>query len=239
MRNVHVDWYTSQSEQDLLYDLVAEAAAFGGHDCYYLPRNPVDRDELLSEPEYSVFDEAYLVEFFLKTTAQMGGEGAMLSKFGVELRDELTVQVAMKTFASEVTSDRPDLVRPREGDLVYVGMIGALFTVKYVDKKSYFYQLGALQAWDLSLELYEDSSSQFRTGVPEIDDVYGRMSRDVYETALRTEDGHMLVDEERSWPVEFEEERTVDDGSQNVDFEDAGDELIEWEEGDPFSSGRY
>lgn len=236
-RSVHFDWYTRESEQDLLYDLVAEAVHVNGHDMFYVPRTVQNRDDVFSEAEWHEFNDAFMLEFYVKTTSQMGGEGALLSKFGVELRDEMVVTVAMKTFSEEVLTERPEFLRPREGDAIYVPMIGSLFTVKYVDKKAFFYQLGGLQAYDLSLELYEGSSAVFSTGVPEIDSVYSKITEDIYELALLTEDGHVLSDERDGWALVYETYDSHDDHSQNLEFEDTSETVIDWTEADPFSEG--
>jgi hypothetical protein len=106
-----------------------------------------------------------------------------------------------------------------------------------VDKKAFFYQMGDLQAYDLSLELYEGSSSVFNTGVPEIDDAYGAITEDLSELALMTENGFMIADERDNWALEYQDYDAYDDNSQNVDFEDEAEALIEWDERDPFSTG--
>lgn len=238
MANVHFDFFEEDIEQQLLSELVAESIEVNGHTCFYVPRTVVNRDDILSEPEFVRFESAYPINVFIKTTSHMGGEGALLSKFGVELRDELIVTVAMLTFADEITSQRGDIIRPREGDLIFIPMIGSAFTLKYVDKKAFFYQLGNLQAWDLSLELYEDANAVFRTGVAQIDSVYGKYTHDILETALATEDGFMLTEPGDRWVLEWENMDTPkDDLEQNVEIEAEADEVIEWNEKDPFSVG--
>ncbi len=238
MANVHFDFFEDDEEQNLLSELVAESIEVNGHTCFYIPRTVINRDSILSEPEYARFESAYPINFYIKTTSHMGGEGALLSKFGVELRDELIVTVSMLTFSEEITTQRGDLIRPREGDLIFIPMIGSAFTVKYVDKKAFFYQLGGLQAWDLSLELYEDSTAVFHTGIDEIDSVYGHYTHDVFETALATENGIMLTEPGDGWILEWEDMDTNrTDLSQNVEIEEAADEVISWDETDPFSVG--
>ena len=238
-RNLHVDWFTRTEEQDLLYDLVAEATAFAGHDVYYCPRTVENRDSIFSEGEWHEFNDAFVIDAYFKTTSQMGGEGAMMSKFGVEIRDELVVTVSMKSFTSEVLTENPEYLRPREGDAIYVPMMGQLFTVKYVDKKAFFYQLGGLQAWDLSLELYESSSGRFNTGVPEIDDAYAPLTDDLVVSGLHDAEGYLLAHED-GWYIELDSFKYDEDFSQNVDLEDEADEVIDWSEENPFSvGGRY
>lgn len=236
---VHFDFFTDPAEQDFLQDLVAEAVHVMGHDCWYVPRTVVDRDSLFTEAEYHSYDSAYLLEFYVKTTQHMGGEGAMLSKFGVELRDELTLTVSKRTFQEEVLDKAPHLLRPREGDLIYVPMIKALFTIKYVDKKAFFYQLGDLQAYDLSLELYEGGSAEFNTGVPVIDSTYTPITDEIDDLALHTEDGYALADERDGWEILWVGPDDQVDVTQNLAIEDEAETVIDWSERDPFSVGNY
>jgi len=235
--NVLFDFFTESIEQELLSDLVQEAIQISGHDCWYVPRTVENRDALFTEAEYHSFNSAYFLEFYVKTTSQMGGEGALLSKFNVELRDELVLTVAKKTFQEEVLDSRPDILRPREGDLVFIPMIGAMFTVTYVDKKAFFYQLGDLQAYDMTLELYEGTSAVFATGVPLIDAIYQPITVDVHSFALTTEDGFELHDDGEDWILLYQTAEDQIDNSQNVVIEDEADTIIDWTETDPFSEG--
>lgn len=235
-RNPHVDWFTRDEEQNLLYDLVAEATAFAGHDVYYCPRTVENRDSIFSEGEWHEFNDAFIVDCYIKTTSSMGGEGAMLSKFGVEVREDLVVTLSMKSFRAEVLSEHPEYQRPREGDTIFIPMIGQLFTVKYVDKQAFFYQLGGLQAWDLSLELYEGSSAKFDTGVPEIDAIYQPITHDLIETGIYDTAGYLLTDED-GWFLELNEVVDRESYEQNVEFENEGRDVIDWSEANPFSVG--
>lgn len=238
--SVFFDFFTDSAEQDLLQDLVSEAIHVLGHDCWYVPRTVVDRDSLFTEAEYHEYLQAFSLEFFFKTTLQMGGEGALLAKFDVELRDELTLTVSKKTFQEEVLDKEPSFLRPREGDLIFIPMIGSLFTIKYVDKKAFFYQLGDLQAYDLSLELYEGSSAVFDTGVPAIDSLYKPITDDVNELVLLTEGGDHLVDERDRWEIVTVGIDDPVDISQNLVIEDEAEDVIDWSETDPFStSGKF
>ena len=46
------------SEQYLYEDLAIEAIQIYGHDCYYLPRTLVNKDQLFGEDALSKFDDA-------------------------------------------------------------------------------------------------------------------------------------------------------------------------------------
>jgi neck protein len=235
--SVFFDFYTDESEQNLLTDLVQESVHVMGTDMYYVPRTVVDRDALYTEAEYHTYDDAYSLEFFVKTIDQMGGEGALLSKFGVQLRDEMILTVSKRTFQEEVLDKDPSILRPREGDLVYVPFYGALFVIKFVDKKAFFYQLGDLQAYDLTIELYEGSSAEFNTGVAVIDQNYVKITDDLQVMEIRTEAGDALKDERDGWQIVAVRYDDPVDVSQNVAVEDEAEEVIDWSEADPFSTG--
>lgn len=250
--SVFFNFHQDPEEQDLLMDLVAESIHVAGQDMWYVPRTIHNRDAVFSEGEFHSYDSAYMLEFMIKSTSQMGGEGALLSKFGVEVRDEMVLTVSKRTFQEEVSTENPDVTRPREGDLIFVPMIGGLFTIKYVDKKAFFYQLGDLQAYDLTLELYENTNADFNTGVPEIDSLYGNDGNNytsetggfgspdevLQNMTLTTEDGSMILDEHNGWVITLDNFDRID-LSQNVDIEVIADALIDWTEIDPFSERYY
>jgi hypothetical protein len=243
--------YDDLDEQDLISELVAETVHNYGQDCWYVPRTVHNRDSIFTEGEYHSFNQAYLLEFYIKSSSQMGGEGALLSKFGVEVRDEMVLTVAKRTFQTEVLDVRPDLLRPREGDLVFVPMVKAAFTIKYVDKKAFFYQMGDLQAYDLTLELYENSGAEFDTGIEAIDSIYGNdggaagvqsggtgAADEILDgITFMTENGLSLLDERDGWLMVLDDTRIKDDLSQNVEIEDEAEKILNWSETDPFSEG--
>jgi hypothetical protein len=69
-----------------------------GSDIKYLPRTIVNEDDLFGEDTLSTFDVAATIEAYLKTVDGFGGEGDYLSKFGYEIRDEVTFSIARRRF---------------------------------------------------------------------------------------------------------------------------------------------
>jgi len=112
----------------------------------------------------------------------------------------------------------------------------SVFQIKNADVKPIFYQLGALQTYDLTCELYEASSETFNTGITEIDGVYNALSlkSDGYE--LLAENGNVLVTEsgERIILESFDIE-AIDVQAENDVFESEGQDFIDFTEFDPFS----
>ena len=94
-----------QSEQNLHEDLVVESLRFYGHECYYLPRTIVDEDEIFGEDTSSKFGDAYMVEMYIENTEGFEGEGDLLSKFGVEVRDQATFVLSRRTWNRFISLD--------------------------------------------------------------------------------------------------------------------------------------
>ena len=162
-----------QSEQDLHEDLVVESLRFYGHECFYLPRTILDEDELFGEDTSSKFDDAYSVEMYIENTEGFEGEGDLLSKFGVEVRDQATFVLSRRTWNRFVSLDQ-NLVtatRPQEGDLIYFPLGNQVFEIRFVEHENPFYQLGKLNVFKLQCETFEYSHEAFDTGIAELDGV--------------------------------------------------------------------
>ena len=176
-----------------------------------------------------------MIEMYIKNVDGFEGDGEFLSKFGVEVRDQITFSVALRVFENEVGSVlRRD--RPIESDLVYFPFTKSLYTIKFVNKKPIFYQMGALQFYDIVCELFEYSNEIFNTGVEEIDKTYNAFltTTDPYNIttensmSLLTEDGYQIIEEE--YDIDY-----LDQTSQNDIFEAEGLEFLDFTERDPFS----
>jgi len=159
-----------QSEQFLYEDLIIEGLRIYGQDVLYIPRTEVSTDEILNE-EYSRFKDAYAVEMYIANTEGFEGEGTLLSKFGLEIRDQATFVVARRRFQQLVNVDVNSLEdeRPREGDLVYLPLANSLFEIKFVEHEKPFYRLSDLPIFELRCELYESGSEQLDTGFSNVD----------------------------------------------------------------------
>ncbi len=118
--NVYFDTGT-KPEQHLYEDLMIEQLKIYGQDVYYIPRTLVKEDELLGEDVLSKFGDAYLIEMYFENTEGYEGEKEIMTKFGIEMRDEATFVVAKRRFEQLVSTDSNLIVktRPNEGDLVY------------------------------------------------------------------------------------------------------------------------
>lgn len=171
--------FNATNEQGLLEDLIIESIQIYGQDMIYLPRKNENFDALYGTSDITTFNNHYTIEMYIKSVDGFGGDGNFLSKFGLEIRDQVTFTVAKKRFESEIFTHDSNLNRPREGDLIYFPLNKRLFEIKYADNKPTFYQLGTLQVYNLTCELYEYSSERFETGIPEIDNQAKMYTQDV------------------------------------------------------------
>ena len=185
-----------QSEQDLHEDLVVESLRFYGHECFYLPRTIVDEDELFGEDTSSKFDDAYSVEMYIENTEGFEGEGDLLSKFGVEVRDQATFVLSRRTWNRFVSLDQ-NLVtatRPQEGDLIYFPLGNQVFEIRFVEHENPFYQLGKLNVFKLQCETFEYSHEEIDVGIAELDNIEDQFSYQVTMT-LGAGSGDFVVGE--------------------------------------------
>ena len=162
------------SEQLLVEDLVIEALKIYGMDVYYLPRTTRDEvDYLFGEDTLKEYRTAHPIEMYLENTTAMDGEGDFISKFGLEIRDEVTMLVSRLRFRYTVNG----YTRPREGDLIYVPMMTSFFEITNVESQNnqaMFYTLGRgrggnVYVYALQMKQFVFSSEIINTGVKEID----------------------------------------------------------------------
>ena len=165
-------------EQNLLEDLLIESMKIMGHDVYYIPRKIVKRDFILNEDVISTFDTSFMIEMFVESVDGFEGDGDLMTKFGLETRDQMTLVCSRRRWNSLIGRHgyTNDSVRPREGDLIYFPLAGGLFEIKFVEDKSPFFQLGGtgdtkavIPTFKLTCELFEYSGQEIDTGIADID----------------------------------------------------------------------
>ena len=171
------------SEQLLYEDLAIEAIQIYGHDVYYLPRTMVNKDELFGESPLSKFTDAYMVEMYMDTNEGFEGEKEIISRFGLEIRDETTFTVSRRRWLDLVSSNSNliSALRPNEGDWIYMPTVGRLLEISFVDKDDPFYQLDNLPVYKLFTRTVEYSSEDLDTGIEAIDVIETERSTDAYD----------------------------------------------------------
>ena len=153
----------SQSEQRLVQSLINEQLQIYGVDVIYLPRKILSKDEILTEVQSSTFNDNYAIEAYINTYEGYTGAGDIMTKFGVSLKDELTVTISKERFEDFIStfladmpaSEREVATRPCEGDLIFFPLGQRLFEIKFVEHEQPFYQLGKNYVYQLKCELFE------------------------------------------------------------------------------------
>jgi len=158
------------SEKNLYEDIVIEGLRIYGHDVYYLPRSIINEDGIFNEASLSEFGEAFQIEMYVENIDGFEGEGDLLSKFGLEMRDQMSLVVANRRWEQLVGRFQtvPES-RPQEGDLIYFPLVKGLFEIRYVEEETPFYQLQNIPTFKLKCELFEYSNEAIDTGIGEID----------------------------------------------------------------------
>ena len=218
--------------------MVIESIKIYGLDCWYVPKKLIEKDKIYGEDSLSEYNKSYMVEMYVKNVEGFAGEGDFLSKFNVEIRDQITLTIARRTFENEVQYFEFGYTRPREGDLIFLPLNNKVFQIKFVEHEPVFYQMGALQMYDLKCELFEYSNEIMNTGFEAIDDLESNYSAAMNTFAILTEnnfeitmeDGYSLVNEEYDLEVQ-------DVLSDNYDIETEADNFLNFTEADPFSEG--
>ena len=162
-----------QTEQQLYEDLVVESLRIYGHNVYYLPRQVIEEDTILNEDVQSKFGDAYSVEMYLENVEGFEGEGDLMSKFGVQVRDQATFVISLRSWERFISLDGnlATSFRPNEGDLIYFPLSGGMFEIKFVEHEDPFYQVGKLFVFKMQCELFEYSQEDFDTGFGDIDQI--------------------------------------------------------------------
>ena len=168
------------NEKHLYEDLAIEAIQIYGHDVFYIPRTLVNKDELFGEDALSRFDDAYGIEMWMETQEGYEGEKELVSRFGLEIRDETTFVVSRRRWDNTVSNDANLIVssRPDEGDLVYMPTVKKLFEISFVDHDDPFYQVDNLPVNKLYCRTFEYSSEVLDTGIAAIDAIETQRSTD-------------------------------------------------------------
>lgn len=228
-----------RSEQFLIEDLITECIKIYGHDIMYLPRSVVNFDNIFTEDPLNTYSHSYAAEVYMENNTGFQGDGDLLSKFGVELRDSATFIISRRRWIELIgrTGNSVLTQRPAEGDIIYFPLTESLFEIKRVENANPFYQVGKLYVYKMECELMQQSSEVFATGVEEIDILGNTKSLDVteFEFLLETDDVMLLETESRSALIaEGFNIDTIDNQSQNDIFEETVDTVLDFSERNPF-----
>jgi len=186
------------SEQLLVEDLLIEAMQIYGMEIFYMPRSSRDQIDLLyGEDTLKQYTSAYTIEMYLEDVTGMEGDGDFISKFGLEIKDEITLLTSRKRFAATVPQTRPN-----EGDLIYVPLIQNFYEITFVEhenNQAMYYTLGRgrganVYVYALKMKQFVFSNEIIETGIKEIDE----QIRDAYpktRISLLSGSGNFVADE--------------------------------------------
>ena len=180
--NYFFNFYKNKPEQDVVEDLLDESIRMFGFNAYYIPNeNESARDLIYGDDPLKKFSNAYVVAAYLSNSVDPGMSNEFFSKFGLEIKNSVRVQVSRREFSKQVPQN--DYNRPKEGDLFYIPFLsgtGELYEIKFVNDTTDFFTLGRKSPyyWELELELFKYSHEDIDTGIEEIDfvnrkDAYG------------------------------------------------------------------
>ena len=126
-------------------------------------------------------------------------------------------------------------------DLIYLPLNKKLFEIKFVEHEAIFYQLGALQMYDIKCELFEYNNEYIATGIDEIDALMANYSiSEEVSAGIMAEDGLFILDEDGyNLLQESSDINTNYESAVNDELESEAAGYIDFSERDPFSEGVY
>lgn len=227
------------SESKLFHELVNEAYRIYGIDVYYIPRIVENEDLVWEEDTQPRFESAYRCAMYLNNFEGLEGEGDFLSKFGVEIRDRLTMTCGRREFSQCVTRFEQEIVRPREGDLLWFPYNQKCFEIRFTEHEAMFYQLGDLYVYQLQCELFEYANEYFNTGIKEIDKIFNNFNTNIYNFAILSEDGlFRVVSDDGGLPImqeQYNRYHVVSQDEDNTVLDTEAGEILDFSELSPFT----
>ena len=186
---------TDTPEQRLIENLTIESIKTYGIDVYYLPRTLNDEDTLMGEDNTASYNSAHTIEMYIKSMDGFEGEGDFISRFGLQIKDQITFTVARRRFRElgMTTDGRADA--PHEGDLIYFPTTSALFQILFVEDEAIYYQTGDIQSYDMLCEMFTYSDQSFNTGIDTIDAIERTHSYSI-DFTMNTGSGNYTVGEQ-------------------------------------------
>lgn len=135
--NPYVNFHNHENTQALADTLVAESIQMRGVECYYIPREYVAPDLIFGEDLQSKFNKAWKFAAYLNSFENYEGSNSFLSKFGMQVNDEVTLSINPGLFKHQCHGKEPIA-----GDLIYFKMDNSLFEINWVEPYDPFYQVG-------------------------------------------------------------------------------------------------
>jgi len=123
-----------------MQNLVNEQIQMYGIDVYYIPRTFIRDATIMREVTSSAFRSYFVLEAYLENFDGYGGQGDLMSKFGIQVKDEVTLTISRDRYENYIAPflnsrmlylmDSPQddgtmmtIQRPKEGDLIYFPLV--------------------------------------------------------------------------------------------------------------------
>ena len=141
-----------------------------------MPREYVTTNTVIKEVIESKFTNTYPIEAYVDSYEGYGGQGTLLSKFGIQNYDDLKLIISKDRYENYIAPLADSIPngeltsRPKEGDLIYFPLGDRLFEIKYVEHEQPFYQLQKNYVFTLTCSLFRIEDEVIDTGVDDIDD---------------------------------------------------------------------
>ena len=264
-RNRYFNQYTTSSEQNVYEDLIIESIKIYGVSGYYIPRTSGYIDQLYAEDRLSLYDDAIELELYIKSFDGFMGQEDFLSKFGLQIDESINFLVSQKRFTQSLKTsllteygynlitedgnqllydvsdawDYSSIIRPREGDLIWIPMLNYMYEIKFTENIEQFFPLGKLFTFEMRCDRYEYSSERLDTDVTDIDAIENNFSEStsIIDNILLEDADNLLLEDSTILLVEGEHVKTVDAESDNdyIQSRIRDDDIIDFSESNPFS----
>jgi len=162
---------------------------------------------------------------YIEDVNGFAGQGDLIGKFGLDMKDEITFVVSRRSF--ELLVDQPSntisINRPREGDIIYMPTFKKFFQIDFVEDEDPMYQINDLPIFKLKCSMWEYSMETVDTGITEIDDKLTKENLDLLLNQITLESG---TTSSGSLLAE------VTDGNVEALLSEAGDLIVDEVDGD-------
>jgi hypothetical protein len=165
----------TSSEQNLVQSLINEQLRMYGVDIYYIPRKYMTENTVIREVVQSKFDSALPIEAYVDNYDAYSGAGDVLSKFGIESKDEVRLIISRERYENYITpliqgqANIKLSTRPKGGDLIWFPLDDRLYEIKDIEYAKPYYQLQNLYVYELYCELFRYQDEVIDTGIDDID----------------------------------------------------------------------
>jgi len=165
----------TSSEQNLVQSLINEQLRMYGVDIYYIPRKYMTEKTVIREVVQSKFDSALPIEAYVDNYDAYSGAGDVLSKFGIESKDEVRLIISRERYENYITpliqgqANIKLSTRPKGGDLIWFPLDDRLYEIKDIEYAKPYYQLQNLYVYELYCELFRYQDEVIDTGIDDID----------------------------------------------------------------------